>query len=176
MRKHYPPIVIPTPKTRDRMQSVIEAVQTNVLLLAPVYAQQEAAQAEHRAKVRAYVSARRKTDSAFVILANLRCRVRAALKSQSAKKSYTTEQLLGCSIPELRHHVANQFHLGMCWENHGEWELDHVRPCRSFDLRDPEQQRECFHYSNVQPLWKEDNRAKNDRLPCGGRARNIKHS
>lgn len=176
MRKKYPPIVIPTPKTRDRMQSVTEAVQSNTVLLAPAFAQQEAKREQFRARMRSYSAKRRAVDSAFVILANLRSRVRAALKSQAAKKSRTTEQLLGCSIAEFRHHIANQFQLGMCWENHGEWEIDHIRPCRAFDLRDPKQQEVCFHFSNAQPLWKGQNREKTDKLPCGNRARNIKHS
>jgi hypothetical protein len=175
MRKKRVPIFIPVPKTRDRMHAVLEAIQSNAVLLAPAFAQQEATKNQTREKAREYQAARRKTDSAFVILSNLRSRVAAAFKSQVAKKNWTTKQLLGCSIPEFRHHIANQFQLGMCWENHGEWELDHIKPCRAFDLRDWEQQKACFHHLNIQPLWKGENRAKNDSLPCGTRARNIKH-
>ena len=32
-----------------------------------------------------------------------------------------------------------------------------VRPCATFDLRDAEEQRRCFHYTNLQPLWAADN-------------------
>ena len=35
-------------------------------------------------------------------------------------------------------------------------------PCASFDLTDPEQQRQCFHYTNLQPLWAADNIRKSD--------------
>lgn len=39
----------------------------------------------------------------------------------------------------------------------GEWHIDHIKPCASFDLTDPEEQKECFHYTNLQPLWAKDN-------------------
>ena len=55
----------------------------------------------------------------------------------------------------------------MSWDNHGKgkgkWHIDHIRPCASFDLTDLEQQKECFNYSNLQPLWSEDNLIKGDR-------------
>ena len=52
----------------------------------------------------------------------------------------------------------------MSWDNYGihGWHIDHIRPCASFDLTDPEQQRQCFHYPNLQPLWAFDNLSKND--------------
>jgi hypothetical protein len=53
----------------------------------------------------------------------------------------------------------------MTWENHGRygWHIDHIRPCASFDLADPEQQRKCFHYTNLQPLWASENMRKGDK-------------
>jgi len=49
----------------------------------------------------------------------------------------------------------------MTWENHGEiWEIDHIKPCNSFDLTDIEQQKQCFHYTNLQPLFKTSKLAK----------------
>lgn len=48
----------------------------------------------------------------------------------------------------------------MSWENYGEWHIDHIKPCSSFDLSDPKQQKECFNYTNLQPLWAIDNLKK----------------
>lgn len=52
---------------------------------------------------------------------------------------------------------------GMSWDNYGKvWEVDHIKPCSLFNLADPTQQRECFNYSNLQPLFVLDNRKKGD--------------
>lgn len=52
----------------------------------------------------------------------------------------------------------------MTWENHGKWHMDHIKPCSSFDLTDPEEQKLCNHYSNLQPLWDYENLQKRDKL------------
>jgi len=52
----------------------------------------------------------------------------------------------------------------MTWDNYGEWHIDHETPCAAFDLTDPVQQSNCFHYSNLQPLWAEENRRKGARV------------
>jgi len=58
---------------------------------------------------------------------------------------------------------------GQSFENYGTaWHVDHIRPCASFDLSDPEQQRQCFHFTNLQPLWDEINLEKSDSLWAAG--------
>ena len=56
--------------------------------------------------------------------------------------------------------LERQFAPGMTWENRNEWELDHKRPPAGFDLSDPRQRAEACHYTNIQPLWRVDNRRK----------------
>lgn len=87
-----------------------------------------------------------------------------ALRKQhfSIKKSGKTIALLGCTFVEMKAHIESLFTEGMTWEKcfNGEIHLDHVRPCASFDLTDPEQQKICFGFRNVQPLWRRDNLIK----------------
>lgn len=91
----------------------------------------------------------------------LRTRVRGVLKG--LKKSAPTLDLIGCSVESLREVLEFQFQEGMTWQNHGtHWEIDHRRPCASFDLSKPEEQRACFHWSNLQPLTVTENRRKSD--------------
>ena len=89
-------------------------------------------------------------------------RILGALKNQNAKKFNNTMKLLDCSPSFLKEHLEKQFKEGMTWDNHTTdgWHIDHIRPCCSFDLTKKEQQEECFHYSNLQPLWATDNLKK----------------
>ena len=102
-----------------------------------------------------YNNNRRKTDVGFKILCNLRHRVYMVLKNNF--KSKHTLKLLSCSLESLKKHLESQFKPGMSWSNYGKWHVDHIIPCASFDLSKSEEQRKCFHYTNLQPLWAEDN-------------------
>jgi hypothetical protein len=99
------------------------------------------------------------------ISAKLRNRIYCALTIAGTKRAAASFDLIGCTVAELRQHLEGQFTDGMSWDNYGKhgWHVDHIRPCASFDLTDPEQQRQCFHYSNLQPLWASDNISKGAR-------------
>jgi hypothetical protein len=58
--------------------------------------------------------------------------------------------------------LEKQFINGMAWENQGEWHIDHIRPCASFNLDNEIERQMCFHYTNLQPLWGFDNMSKHD--------------
>ena len=49
-------------------------------------------------------------------------------------------------------HIESQFKEGMTWENKGEWEIDNIKRCDLFDLNDDAKAKECFNWSNLQPL------------------------
>lgn len=93
-----------------------------------------------------------------IIRKRLRQRVRNALNGFS--KVDSTMNLLGCSTEEFKRHLEKQFRPGMSWETRCFWHIDHIKPCVKFDFSDPEQQRKCFHYTNLQPLWACENLAK----------------
>jgi len=90
------------------------------------------------------------TDINFRILKICRSRLNAVLKGLN--KSASTMKLIGCTIDELRRHIESLFEPWMTWENYGLWDIDHIKACATFNLVDPEQQRACFNWSNLQPL------------------------
>ena len=101
-------------------------------------------------------------DLTYRLRRSLSERVRLEIKADGTRKGESTVSLLGCTIEEVRKHIESQFLPGMTWDNWSftGWHLDHIRPCASFDLTDPEQQKQCFHYTNLQPLWAKDNLEK----------------
>ena len=117
---------------------------------------------ENKEKTSAYLRERYKNDPNFKMRTLLRNRLRKVLKGNT--KTGPTMKLVGCTVAELWLHIEGLFEPGMTRENNGNgegfWHLDHKIPCCSFDFSDPEQQKICFHYTNLQPLWCKDNLAK----------------
>lgn len=114
----------------------------------------------HKFKVWTRRKHREQTDNDYLLRRRIRGRIRQAIAKEYRNGSAL--RLLGCTIPEFRAHIESLWIPGMSWDNYGlnGWEIDHKRACATFDLTDPEQQSECFHYSNTQPLWAKDNRSK----------------
>ena len=126
---------------------------------------------EHREEINKRRRNRRKTDPAYRILCNLRTRIGHALEAQNASKNKRSLEYFNCTGQDFRHYIERLFTDGMNWDNQGKkaddergWELDHRRPCASFDFTDEEQIHMCFHYTNYQPLWSKDNRTKTDKF------------
>lgn len=94
------------------------------------------------------------------IVHRARTRIQCAVARQSTRKYQRTVTLLGCTPDQLIVHLEARFKPGMSWDNRGLWHIDHIKPCASFDLADPEQQKVCFHYTNLQPLWAGENMKK----------------
>lgn len=99
-----------------------------------------------------------RTSEIYRLSEILRSRLLKALKTNQ-KKSKTLDYL-GCSVDTLKNHLEKQFQDGMTWENQGQWHIDHIRPLSSFDLTNESEIFEACHYSNLQPLWAEDNLRK----------------
>ena len=96
------------------------------------------------------------------IAQNLRKRIQNALKN--VPKIISTEQITGCSFGQLKTYLESLFLPNMSWDNYGQWHVDHIKPCASFDLTLPDEQIRCFHYSNLQPLWAKDNLSKGSKV------------
>ena len=111
---------------------------------------------------RKYLKKLKKDNPSFKILCNLRIRLNY-LVSKEFKTSKTID-LIGCTLDDLKKHLESQFKEGMNWGNYGEWHVDHIIPCSLFDFTKKSDQFECFHYTNLQPLWAIENLKKGNRM------------
>lgn len=105
-----------------------------------------------------------KDNIKYKLSCRLRDRLRDAIKNNY--KSGSAVKDLGCTIDELKLHLESKFQSGMTWDNYGlyGWHIDHIKPLASFDLTDRNQLLEACHYTNLQPLWAQDNLSKKDKI------------
>jgi len=116
---------------------------------------------EHiRSVQREYERRQRADNTEWRIKKNLRCRLYYALKSNQKKGSAVKD--LGCSVDFLKEHLSSMFKEGMSWDNYGEWHIDHIKPLSLFDLTRKKELKKACHYTNLQPLWAEDNIKKSN--------------
>lgn len=105
---------------------------------------------------------RKKHDESYRISCNLRGRLVKALKQKAGKKSNSTLKLIGCSWKNLHSYLDSKYGI----IQNVEYDVDHIIPCSAFDFTDPNHQKACFHYTNLQKLpSKENQHQKSNKLP-----------
>ena len=126
--------------------------------------------AKNRKKVNKYTRDRKRNNPSIRIRHQLSNRLWSALKRNNLyqNKSTSTMQLVDCTIEELWKHLesSSSWEPWMTRENYGKggWDVDHILPCASFNLRCPVQQLACFHWSNLQPLEHIKNMTKGSKI------------
>jgi hypothetical protein len=112
--------------------------------------------------IKACAKRRRKTDPQYRAFLTCRRRMGILFKSVGKKKTMRSAELMGIDRAGFIAHIESLFKPGMTWENrslHG-WHIDHRKPCAMFDMTDDAQAKECWHYTNLQPLWAHENLSK----------------
>jgi len=106
---------------------------------------------------------RAENDPAYRIKTRAKAAVVGGFSRRGWTKRSRTHELLGCSFEEFLSHLVSLAYGGMTVEDilSDRVELDHVVPISSAaTVEDVER---LSHFSNFQPLWKNDNREKRDR-------------
>lgn len=105
---------------------------------------------------------RRKEDPVYHLINKVRCRLRKYLITLSITKKNRTFDIIGCTPEFLKEYLEKQFRDGMNWENRGEWHIDHIIPLSS--ATSEEELYKLCHYTNLQPLWAEENLRKGNKI------------
>jgi hypothetical protein len=129
---------------------------------------------KHKKEINLKSRQRRKNDPIYKLIINYRTRLSMLMRNIS--KSNHTIELLGCTAQEFHNYIEKQFTENMSWNNYGikagQWSIDHIIPCDWFKknmdlLSDLSSQKQCFHYTNCQPMWHIDNIKKGNKINKG---------
>lgn len=121
---------------------------------------------ENREKIkeyqREYERSRLKTDDFFKLKKRLRILIGNSFLNNGFSKKSRTHEILGCSFEEFKLHIERQFLKGMTWENRDKWHIDHIIPMAT--AKTEEDVIRLNHYTNLRPLWAEENLSKSDKI------------
>ena len=110
-----------------------------------------------------YFIKKRNETPTFKLTDNMRRRVNIFLKLNNITKRNKTFDIVGCSPECLKEYLEQKFTEGMSWELMGKFiHVDHIIPLSSAKTEE-EIYRLC-HYTNLQPLWAEDNLKKGSKI------------
>jgi len=104
----------------------------------------------------------RKISTINKIYHNLENRIYKIFTEYNLEFNISYKELIGCNTKELKNFISNKFKDGMTFTNYGEWELDHIKPVSKFNFNNRNELFECFNYTNLQPLWRSENRKKSN--------------
>jgi hypothetical protein len=116
----------------------------------------------NRDYIKEYKKLRYKNDLIYKLITNCRNRINSFLKTKKLSKNNKTFEIIGCNPEELKLHLEKQFKYGMGWGNRSEWHIDHIIPLSSADTE--EDVFKLCHYTNLQPLWGNENLQKSNKL------------
>jgi len=99
---------------------------------------------------------------------NLRSQISHQLNGIKAVKEKHFFELVGCNSEQLKSHLEYQFLINMSWDNYGKWHVDHIVPVayfiKNFDFSKAETQQIAYNYSNLQPIWANENTSKGAKI------------
>lgn len=100
-------------------------------------------------------------DEISMVIQTLRQCVRRSFKRKGYTKRSRTYKILGKEWNDVKEYFESLFKEGMTWDNHGLWEIDHIIPLSTAKSIDDVEL--LCHYTNLQPLWKKENRDKSNK-------------
>jgi len=109
---------------------------------------------------------RRMEEPLFKFKKLLRNNVRNSFKRGGFSKTSECRKILGADWDVVKKYFESKFTEGMSWDNMGLWHIDHILPISTATCE--EDVIRLNHYTNLQPLWGEDNIKKSNYITYQG--------
>lgn len=84
-----------------------------------------------------------------------------SLVAKGFRKTKSITEFVGCNLNDFKKYLESQFQERMTWDNYGKWHVDHKVPLVTANTE--EEIYKLNYYTNLQPLWAEDNLKKGGR-------------
>lgn len=119
---------------------------------------------EHKEELRAYLKNKAENDPMYVLKLKVRRTIYDSFKRKNYTKNSHTAQILGCDVNYFISYLLETFknNYGYDWDNNEPVQIDHIIPLAIAETEDDIIK--LCHYTNLQLLKAEDNRAKSDKL------------
>lgn len=162
-------------KARDKKYYTENKEKHNKKTLEYYYKNREEIRLNHKEyyqnnknKIYTHIKNKKKIDPLYKLTCNIRSRISSIIYNKKLQKNNKFKEYIGCSLDELKYHLESQFIDDMSWENHGKfgWHVDHIIPLSS--AKTEEELYKLCHYTNLQPLWAEDNLKKSNKNVIDG--------
>lgn len=111
---------------------------------------------------RKYSKSRKDKDPLYKLKKNLSALISHTIRRNGYTKKSKSFEILGCDFDFFISFIEDKFLEGMCWENYGDWHLDHIFPASL--AKDGVHLIQLNHYTNFQPLWAKDNISKSNKI------------
>jgi len=109
-----------------------------------------------------YEKNKKENSPIYSLIVGMRSRIWKYTTLLNITKKNKTFDIVGCSPEFLKEHLENKFTDGMSWGNRSKWHIDHIVPLSS--AKNEEELYKLCHYTNLQPLWAEDNLKKSNKI------------
>jgi len=116
-------------------------------------------------KRRAELEAEKRECPKYRMASNLGRKLRSLLSKRGSGKGGRTISFIGCGVDDLAKHLESKMADGMTWDNYGSvWHIDHIMPISSFDHGNPDHVKRCWHFTNLRPMFAEENISKSNKI------------
>jgi hypothetical protein len=114
---------------------------------------------------RDYERNRKARDPLYKLISNFRTAIYTVLKESNVDKYGHYFDILQYTPEQLINHLELQFKDTMCWDNYGEWHVDHKLPITHFNISEmgDEEFMRCWSLDNLQPMWGIENIHKSNK-------------
>lgn len=113
-----------------------------------------------REKRKEYHKNRLEKDNFYKCKISIRNLIRKSIVKNGFSKNSKTQEILGCSYQEFKEYLESKFQPDMNWNNRNLWHIDHIL-CLDFAINE-EELLSLNQYTNLQPLWIQDNLNKSN--------------